>query len=220
MKQTNYAFRELITKKDKEDFLEFLKHQTTAEYGGYQIFDGTRSHLLHIPEELLDLILFLKAHEKKCDKKIKKFLEIGYSTGKTNTILNKFFNFEQIVAIDNFSAHISTDDLWANLSRKNLVLISGNSNETNMINLAKKFKPFDLIFIDGSHEYKDVKNDLQTYSKMLSENGVLVAHDIHQENMGVKKAWTEFKSSTNYEYTEIFYKKSFFHCGVGIARKK
>jgi len=164
--------------------LEFLKHQTTAEYGVYQIFDGTRSYLLHIPEELLDFILFLKLHEKKYGKKIKKFLEIGYSTGKTNTILNKFFNFKQIVAIDNFSAHISTDDLWGNLSRKNLVLISGNYNESNVINLAKKFKPFYLIFIDGSHEYKDVKKDLQTYSKMLSENGVLVAHDIHQEDMG------------------------------------
>ena len=60
MKSKKYAFKEIKDKKDKKDFLEFLKYQTTAEYGGYQIFDGRRSHLLHVPEELTDFIFFLK----------------------------------------------------------------------------------------------------------------------------------------------------------------
>jgi len=220
MKSNKYAFRDIKNAKDKKDFLEFLRYQTTAEYGGNQIFDGRRSHLLHIPEELLDFILFLKQHEKKTGGKIKKFLEIGYSTGKTNTILNKFFNFEQIVAIDNFSAHISNDDLWGNLSRKKLILISGNSDQTHVINVTKKFSPFDLILIDGSHEFIDAKNDMKKYSKMLGPNGILAVHDIHQKDMGVKKAWKEFKTSKNYEYKEIFHDKYFFNCGMGIAIKK
>jgi len=220
MKSNKYAFRDIKNAKDKKDFLEFLRYQTTAEYGGNQIFDGRRSHLLHIPEELLDFILFLKQHEKKTGKKIKRFLEIGYSTGKTNTILNKFFNFEQIVAIDNFSAHISNDDLWGNLSRKKLVLISGNSDQTHVINVTKKFSPFDLILIDGSHEFKDAKNDLEKYSKMLGQKGVLAAHDIHQKDMGVEKAWAEFKLSKDYSYKEIFHKKYYFNCGMGLAIKK
>ena len=52
MKAKNYAFKELKDKNDKEDFVEFLRYQTTTEYGGHQIFDGRRSHLLHITEEL------------------------------------------------------------------------------------------------------------------------------------------------------------------------
>ena len=68
MKAKNYAFKELNDKNDKEDFVEFLRHQTTAEYGGNQIFDGRRSHLMHIPEELADFIFFLKQHEKKLAK--------------------------------------------------------------------------------------------------------------------------------------------------------
>ena len=55
---------------------------------------------------------------------------------------------------------------------------------------------------------------------MLGQNGVLAAHDIHQKNMGVKKAWAEFKSSTDYSYKEIFHPKYFFNCGMGIAIKK
>ena len=221
MKAKNYAFKELKDKNDKEDFVEFLRHQTTAEYGGNQIFDGGRSHLMHIPEELADFIFFLKQHEKKLAKKIKNFLEIGFSSGKTNTILNKFFNFEQIVAVDNFSAHISTNDLWANLMRKKLVLISGNSDEKKIISTVEKFQPFDLIFIDGSHECKDVKNDLTIYSKFLSKNGVLAIHDLHNNDYpDVSKAWNEFKIKNKFHFKEFTCKKYFFVCGMGLATKK
>ena len=221
MKAKNYAFKELKDKNDKEDFVEFLRHQTTAEYGGNQIFDGGRSHLMHIPEELADFIFFLKQHEKKSVKKIKNFLEIGFSSGKTNTILNKFFNFEQIVAVDNFSAHISTNDLWANLMRKKLVLISGNSDGKKIISTVEKFQPFDLIFIDGSHEYKDVKNDLTIYSKFLSKNGVLAIHDLHNNDYpGVSKAWNEFKIKNKFHFKEFVCKKYFFICGIGLVTKK
>ena len=44
MKSKNYAFKDIKNKNDKENFIELLRHQTTAEYGGYQIFDGRRSH--------------------------------------------------------------------------------------------------------------------------------------------------------------------------------
>ena len=221
MNSKNYAFKELKNRNDKEDFVEFLRHQTTAEYGGHQIFDGRRSHLLHIPEELADFIFFLKQHEKKSGKKIKKFLEIGFSSGKTNTILNKFFNFEQIVAVDNFSAHISTNDLWANLMRKKLVLISGNSDEKKIISTVEKFQPFDLIFIDGSHEYKDVKNDLTVYSKFLSENGILAVHDLHNNDYpGVSKAWNEFKIKNKFHFKEFVCKDYFFICGIGLITKR
>ena len=60
MKMDNYIFKDLKTKKDKKQLIDFLRYQTTAEYGGHQIFDGRRSHLLHIPEELADFIFFLK----------------------------------------------------------------------------------------------------------------------------------------------------------------
>ena len=220
MKQEKYAFKKIENNKDKNEFLEFLKHQTTAEYGGYQIFDGRRTHLLHIPEELSELIFLLKQHERSSGKKIKKFLEIGFSSGKTNTVFNKFFQFEQIVAVDNFSAHISTNDLWANLMRKKLILLTGKSNEKSIINHVKKFGPFDFIFIDGSHDYKDIKNDLEVFSKFLSNKGIIAVHDIkNKEYPGVKKAWNEFKSGKKFKFKEIFCDDYLFYCGVGIITK-
>ena len=87
--------------------------------------------------------------------------------------------------------------------------------------LSKKFAPYDLIFVDASHEYKDVKKDLNNYAKLLSSGGILIAHDIHSlEYNGVKKAWNEFRRSAAFSFKEIVCKKYFFVCGFGIAIKK
>ena len=69
MKIDKYVFGSLKTKKERENLTEFFRHETTAEYGGYQMFDGTRTHLMHNPEELSDFIWFLKNYEKKNGKK-------------------------------------------------------------------------------------------------------------------------------------------------------
>jgi len=185
------------------------------------MFDGTRSHLMHNPEELCDLIFFLKNYEKKKRKKLRNFLEVGFSSGKLNTILNKFFNFDHIVAIDDFSADMSSTDLLANIVRKNLTLICGKTDKKENLKIIKQSQPYDLIFVDASHEYKDVKKDLNNYSRMLSDSGILVVHDIHGlEHTGVNKAWNEFRRKNNFTYKEFVCRKYFFVCGVGIAISK
>ena len=111
--------------------------------------------------------------------------------------------------------------MLANLKRKNLVLVCGSSNKKENLQTIKKFQPYDLIFVDGSHEYNDVKKDLNNYSKMLSDDGILVAHDIHSlEFPGVNKAWSEFKRQNNFSYKEFVNRKYFYVCGVGLAIKK
>ncbi|MDC0142460.1 class I SAM-dependent methyltransferase [Candidatus Nitrosopelagicus sp.] len=216
----NYIFRDLKSKKDKEDLLEFLRHQTNAEFGGYRLFDGTRTHLMHIPEELTDLIVFLKNYENNNKMKFSNFLEIGFNSGKVNTILHKFFNFKNIVALDTFTAEMSSQELLANIVRKNLTLICGRSDRKENLEIIKKFQPYDLIFVDASHEYKDVKKDLDNYSKMLSDKGIIFAHDIQNEDYtGVNKAWKEFKKKNNFLYKEFSCKKYFFSLGVGLAIK-
>ncbi len=167
------------------------------------------------------LNLFLKNYEKKKRKKLRNFLEVGFSSGKLNTILNKFFNFDHIVAIDDFSADMSSTDLLANIVRKNLTLICGKTDKKENLKIIKRSQPYDLIFVDASHEYKDVKKDLNNYSRMLSDSGILVVHDIHGlEYTGVNKAWNEFRRKNNFTYKEFVCRKYFFVCGVGIAISK
>ena len=208
-------------RKYHKKLVNFLRDNTTVETGGNKIFDGTFKHLLHIPEELADLIFFIKNHEIKKKIKIKRYLEIGFSHGFANTIFNKFFNFELIVAVDKFGAHINGTSLVPNLRFKNLILICNDSQSKFTIENLKKFEKFDLIFIDGDHDYKTVKNDFNNYKNLINKkNGLIVMHDIKLEKSGSKKFWDEIKSNKKFICKEIFCSRFSFKYGVGFLQFK
>ena len=198
---------------------EFLKHQANVEWGGYRLYDGNENHLQQIPDELSEFIFELIQYQRTKKAKIKKFLEIGFHIGFTNTILNKIFNFEEIVAIDTFDAIINGNSLRANLRFKNLTLICGNSTSDRVINLVKTLGPFDLIFIDGNHDYDIVKQDFENYKEMVSSDGIIAFHDIFSVNyLGVAKLWKEIIDSNKYESKTFFVNKFPMKAGIGILR--
>lgn len=50
----------------------------------------------------------------------------------------------------------------------------------------------DLIYIDASHEYEDVKSDIENYRKLLKPNGIMFGDDYSNSIFpGVKKAVDE-----------------------------
>lgn len=53
-------------------------------------------------------------------------------------------------------------------------------------------KTFDAIFIDGSHDYESVRQDISLCLPLLRPNGRLLFHDYCTENPGVVKAVDEF----------------------------
>ncbi len=57
----------------------------------------------------------------------------------------------------------------------------------------KKFHlTFDMIFIDASHEFEDVKTDIQMWRNRLAPDGILCGHDYgFPEHPGVKQAVDE-----------------------------
>ena len=206
-----------FSKAYKRKLVNFLKNNSTIECGGNKLFDGSYNNLLHVPEELAELIFFLKKNYKK--KKIRNYLEIGFSHGICNTIFNKFFKFELNVSIDTFGPHINGKVLLANMRFKNLVLLCGNSHEPKIINKVKKFKKYDLIFIDASHEYLDVKQDFQNFSIMLNKGGIIIFHDINLKNSGSKKYWNEIKKKfKKNKLKEIIFKGYKYSFGYGIIQ--
>ena len=49
--------------------------------------------------------------------------------------------------------------------------------------------PLDVLFIDGSHEYKDVLNDLQTWGPQVRPGGLILCHDADSASFpGVRTA--------------------------------
>lgn len=80
-----------------------------------------------------------------------------------------------------------------------------------------KFKDhsIDVLHIDGSHYYDDVKRDFETWFKKVSEKGIIMLHDVSSDIvlgdiMGSHKFWLELKNE--YKYTYEFD----FSWGLGI----
>lgn len=61
-------------------------------------------------------------------------------------------------------------------------------------------KPIDLLFIDGSHEYKDVKADFNAWKKHVK--GVIAFHDYTDHWPGVQKFVNELVASEQWAIVE------------------
>jgi len=128
----------------------------------------------------------------------------------------------KVYGIDNFSG----DDFIGHSSRQydfvmmkreklhlgeNVEIIKGTFDD-----VAKTWdKSIDILHIDGSHHYEDVKKDFETWSKFVKDDGVILLHDtaIEQYNgkeYGVKKFFDEL------DMPKFTFEHSF---GLGVVSK-
>lgn len=56
-------------------------------------------------------------------------------------------------------------------------IIKGLSGDIHVRDQARNIAPFDILYIDGSHEKEDVLNDFLHYLPMIAINGILVVDD-------------------------------------------
>lgn len=124
-----------------------------------------------------------------------KFLEIGVYKGRVlslikllSNLLNKNAQIWGITPLcgsgDKYSNYDTCDYLNQikssfinnNISFENTQIIKGFSENMNVINKAKE-NMYDIIFIDGCHDYENVCLDINNYSKMLKSGGYLVMND-------------------------------------------
>jgi len=66
-----------------------------------------------------------------------------------------------------------------------------------------KDSSIDILHIDGSHYYVDVKHDFETWLTKVKKGGIILFHDtkVTKERFGVRKFWKELK--VNYKTEEL-----------------
>ena len=126
--------------------------------------------------------------------KPKQVLEIGVYRGQTislfSLLANKFGFASEIHGVSPFtSAGDQVSEYLTNLDYENDVktnfnyfklpspiLYKGFSTDEEMIKIIES-KQWDLIYIDGNHDYEVAKQDFEICSKQLNKNGLIVLDD-------------------------------------------
>jgi hypothetical protein len=117
-----------------------------------------------------------------------KYLEIGSFEGRSASFIKEFSNLESLMAVDTFQGsdelkNIDYKKVYENF-KYNLNLEGGGGNENinfikdnsdNFFNNNKSY--YNLIYIDGSHHYEQVKKDFINSFNFLENNGYIICDD-------------------------------------------
>jgi len=140
-----------------------------------------------------------------------KFVEIGSWKGKSSSYMaveiansNKNIEFYCVDTFEGSQVHkdqnFELDSLYETfLSNMSPVKDYYKCIRDTSINASYKFEDesIDFIFIDGSHEYEDVRDDIIHWFPKLKKSGVIAGHDCNQVWPGVERAVSEY--FTKYE---------------------
>jgi hypothetical protein len=126
-----------------------------------------------------------------------KFLEIGVFKGQVLSLVPLIAQVQmkncEVFGItpldpsgDKFATHPDIDyftairTIFSNFRIKewdNTKIIRGYSNDKTVINMSHAAGPYDVIYIDGCHDYEVVCSDINNYKKQLKVGGLLVMDD-------------------------------------------
>lgn len=127
-------------------------------------------------------------------KKIK-YLEIGTFEGRSAVFVGELKNVKEITCVDTFKGsdeHCNIDfnlvyqNCLYNLSKLKLPYKLIKDTSDNFFNINKQ--KFNVIYIDGSHFYEDVKKDFLNAINCLDDGGLLICDDF---------LWFDYKEIEN-----------------------
>ena len=115
------------------------------------------------------------------------YLEIGSFEGRSTVFISQLKNTNSITAIDTWEG---SDEHNGISFKKVFENFKGNINYTNKSNInffretsdnffSKNKKTYNLIYIDGSHEYSQVNKDFSNSFNCLEKNGYLICDDFN-----------------------------------------
>lgn len=128
-----------------------------------------------------------------CKKYLNKdmtLLELGSNSGISTQLFSKYVN--KVLSVD----LVLTDNMKTVLkNNKNIIFY----NMSFLDFFQQNKETFDFIYIDGSHNYKDVKIDINNCQRRLKPEGIVSGHDYNSKTVGVIEAVNEIFGKKNIE---------------------
>ncbi len=117
-------------------------------------------------------------------------IEVGVADGRNAFNMLKELNINKIFLIDSYEnesyAKEHADEKLKDFKGK-INWITKRSSKA-----VKEVPNAEFIYIDGNHNYKFVKEDMNNYYKVLKKGGIFAGHDITNNETGVPRAFVEF----------------------------
>lgn len=167
---------------------------TLTQYLNTIGFDGFEGYCQQVPDQVRDLIRLSKGSNMNV-------MEIGFNAGHSAEI---FLHFNRTLTLTSFdmgdhhylnAAKEYIDTAYPN--RHSLILGDSVVTVPNYIN-ANPNKTFDLIFIDGGHEYEVANADLENCRALANKDTIVIIDDTFYTNgyeydhtAGPTKTWVE-----------------------------
>ncbi len=145
---------------------------------------------------LIDMIAHVSHHFSFPFRENTKMIEIGSYSGESTLLFASSLAFDKIYCIDPFEGKEAmnriNNKIWTDVYEdfnQNTKLFDGDGSklgETNVelindysYNVVDGFddNSFDFIYIDGSHEIKDIKRDIDLYLPKLKDSSFIGGHD-------------------------------------------
>lgn len=164
-------------------------------------------------QSLLDMIEYIN---KRSLTKNLRLVEIGTYTGESTAIFCQ--HFKRVLTIDPFLENydpvdrasyssMSTeiyDQFCARMvSYNNYSLIKQKSDQAILEIMNKPVvQCFDVVYIDGLHQYEQVKKDIINYRAVINKGGFITGHDYCDGWQEVKKAVNEIFGEPDIVFTD------------------
>ena len=171
---------------------------------GHTNLEGNSGQFLR---QMVDLVRIASVHGRQwpiipsVNDKPLKILEIGFNAGHS-ALAFLIMPTAQVTSID-IGTHTYVLDAKAFIDNKyplRHTLILGDSRQAlpNYVQRHEDAK-FDIIFIDGGHDYETSKSDLNNCLKMCHSDTMIIMDDVvypqsmHEWTLGPTRAWSEAK---------------------------
>ncbi len=140
-------------------------------------------------------------------------MEIGSYRGESTFMWASSGMFNEIIAVDPYEGKTDNkneyfNEDWGTIKRD----FWTNTRYFNNINLVQDYSYniidnypdnyFDFIYIDASHEYEDVKRDIEISLPKVKRGGLIGGHDYQPEWPGVKKAVDDIIGTPNLTFED------------------
>jgi|TARA_B110000211_G_scaffold216730_1_gene259981 hypothetical protein len=207
---------------------DVIRANAPVSYGGLKLYSGKRNYLMQSPNEFAATLCYLEDYFK--DKGIQ-YLEIGTASNLTNSMIWNSLNVKENIILDNLECPGTAESLVGNLSfKQNTVLIVGDSTQDSVKEKVNFLGyKYNLMLIDGNHDFEYVTKDFEYYHQFLANDGLLIFHDIDNDAVpGVRKFITtnlnlntKFTQCANFVDSNNYLNKNTFgsQCGIGIYKK-